>query len=229
MLQRRGVSVHPWIAVAACLVFCASHVAEAAYFIVPKSLESRVRATELVVSGRVRKKEEFSYMENGELVPCGITYSIEVLNTYRGRTPRNIQFSVYQLSTHIAFHKVNVGDDLLLLLHTDYGRPDPAPNEFSDLVFGTPSFEKAKCLVKLALLRLDPDDGAFPLIHEPDGRGQMTTWLAYSKSRTTLADIAEQRPYANDCRGQMCDQDGRRLASWTEVEARIKEWVLGGR
>ena len=215
-------------AVCAAALICASllagGVAKASYTVSAEPLEKRVKEAELVVTARVRSIEHATYSEHRERVRCGMTYVVDVLHTYKGRRLQQLKFSVYALPVHVAFHTVNVGDDLLLLLHTEHGRSDPAPAELPDVILAEPSIAKALCLDRLAALRPDWTDGGFPLIHESDQPDPRTTWLAYTRSRTTMPDIAGQRPYAKDCRGEMCDMDGRRMVPWDALEPKIKEW-----
>lgn len=207
------------------MALLAGYATEATYMPISEPLEARIREAELVISGRVRIMEEAKYPEKGRTRLCGITYAIDVLKTYKGRSQQNLEFSVYRMSVRVPFHTVNVGDDLLLLLHTERGRSDPALDEVPDVVLAAPSGEKSKCLDRLAPLRVDSRDGAYPLIHELDQKGEATTWLAYSSALTTMPDIAGQRPYAKDCRGERCGQDGRRLVRWDILEAKIIDWL----
>lgn len=219
-----SVCVRIGVAALGCVAFLAGDIANATYGFIAERFEMRVKEAELVIRGRVRGAEVATYLEHGERVRCGITYAIDVLNTYKGRSQQQLKFSVYGMAVRVPSHKVNVGDDLLLLLYTEPARSDPASTEMPDVILGEPSREKAKCLDQLATLRLDRTDGAFPLIHESDQNSKTTTWLAYTQSRTTVSDIPGEKPYAKDCRGEMCEKDGRRMVPWGALEQKIKEW-----
>lgn len=215
----------------ACVyVFCAFSSARATTGVVQRSLQSSVGAAELIVKGQVKKIERKTYKDGLSTRACGTTYTMKVNRTYKGGNVPELAFSVYSSPVRVAFHEVHVGDDLVLLLRKDARGTDPVFAEIPDVIYGSPSMGKARCLEQLEKLRLSAPEAAFPLVRDRQasaGSTEAVYWIAFSRSYTKMPTIRGllEKPYSQDCAATSCEQDGRRLVRWHPIEEQILNWV----
>lgn len=192
---------------------------------IPQSIEKSIGAADVVVHARVVATSKEFYQDNSKQRYCGANYEMEALSTFKGKLQRRFRFSSFDSPVALPFYDVSVGDQLLLLLNRDNENPAVDPGAIDG---PWSSAEGVACLRKLATLRLSrADESGFLLVPRKSSSAEQLLWIAFARSRTVMPSVAaaKEMPYSEECEGESCQRDLRRMVPWPLVEGEIRRWL----
>jgi len=194
--------------------------------IYPKGpLLEAIAKAEVVVHARITRIEPRRFDRNGRSIECGADYSIEVLETFKGRNVSQRSFSFTGEPHAVLNHTVSVGEEMLLLLQPRKIKERPEGG-FADVIEPPPSAAERNCLASLSpwTLRL-AEAGGFPLVMKPASSADKkpVKWFGYPRTRTELPPAVQslQVPFDQSCNGEECESDYRRMVPWLPLRAEI--------
>jgi hypothetical protein len=206
-----------------------SMAAHAQGIVIKQLLRQSIAAAEVVVHARVMAISKQLVPEGSMRGYCGTNYQMETLVAFKGELSQRFTLSAFGSEIALPFYEIAVGDELLLLLTQAEGNDFPNSGVAPDVIHPPPSpAQQLACSRKLSKWKLSrAQESGFLLVPRKSSSAEQSLWIAFARSRTIMPPVAaaKEMPYSEDCEGESCQRDLRRMVPWPLVEEEIRRWL----